>query len=225
VQPLILDKPTGNTSRILILGAHSDDIEIGVGGTLLTMAESNLPVSIDWVIFSASSDRRREAEASIEQYRREGLEIEARLLSFRDGYFPSQHAQIKDSFEDIKSSVNPDVIFTHYQHDRHQDHRIVSELTWNTFRDHLIFEYEIPKYDGDLDRPNFFVPIPSPLVNRKADLLLEAFTSQESRDWFTADTFRAIMRIRGVECHSDSGYAEAFHLRKAVWSLSHYRPR
>lgn len=201
--------------RILCLGAHSDDIEIGCGGTLLYL-QSILPkVSFYWVVFSAAGFRGHEAAKSAELFTM-GRDKELVLKDFRDGFLPYSGAEVKDFFEEMKGRMNPDLIFTHWRGDAHQDHRLISELTWNTFRDHLILEYEIPKYDGDMSRPNVFVPLETALCERKIDFLLEAFESQRSKRWFDRKTFLGLMRVRGMESNSPSGYAESFHGPKVV---------
>jgi LmbE family N-acetylglucosaminyl deacetylase len=204
-----------NPPVVLCLGAHADDIEIGCGGTLLHL-QSVLPrLQFYWVVFSTPGPRGREATKGAELFTG-GCQKEVVLKDYRDGFLPYRGAEVKDFFEDLKTRVNPDLIFTHWQGDAHQDHCLISELTWNTFRNHFILEYEIPKYDGDLGRPNVFVPLEAPLFDRKADYLLEAFESQGSKRWFDRSTFLALMRIRGMESNSPSGYAEAFHARKLV---------
>ena len=200
---------------VLCLGAHSDDIEIGCGGTLLWLQETLSDVKFHWIVFSASGTRGVEAAKAAELFTA-GREKEIALMDHRDGFLPYSGSAIKDSFEEMKSQVNPDLIFTHWGGDAHQDHRLISELTWNTFRDHLILEYEIPKYDGDMGRPNLFVPLAAPLCQKKIDNLLEAFQSQRAKHWFDREMFMGLMRIRGMESNSSSGHAEAFHCRKVV---------
>ena len=212
---LSLSGNDGEQPLVLCLGAHSDDIEIGCGGTLLYL-KSILPrVRFHWVVFSASGTRGKEAAKAAELFTA-GCGKEVVLKSFRDGYLPYSGAEVKDFFEELKKQVKPDLIFTHWQGDAHQDHRLISELTWNTFRNHLILEYEIPKWDGDTGRPNLFVPLEEPLCQRKVDYLLQAFESQSSKAWFDRSTFLGLMRIRGMESNSPSGHAEAFHARKIV---------
>jgi LmbE family N-acetylglucosaminyl deacetylase len=198
---------------VLCLGAHSDDIEIGCGGTLLHLKKTFSQLKFHWVVFSAAGARGREAANSAELFTA-GCEKHLVLKDFRDGFLPYSGAAVKDFFEELKGHVNPDLIFTHWQGDAHQDHRLISELTWNTFRNHLILEYEIPKYDGDMGRPNVFVPLEAPSYQQKVDALLEAFESQRGKPWFAPETFLGLMRIRGMESNSPSGYAEAFHARK-----------
>jgi LmbE family N-acetylglucosaminyl deacetylase len=200
---------------VLCLGAHSDDIEIGCGGTLLRFLGTYSRLKFHWVVFSASGVRGEEAKKAAELFT-VGCETEVVLNDYRDGFLPYIGGAVKDSFEQIRRRVNPDIIFTHWHGDAHQDHRLLSELTWNTFRDHLILEYEVPKYDGDMGRPNLFVPLPAPLYERKVDYLFEAFESQRAKRWFDRETFLGLMRIRGMESNSHSGYAEAFYCRKLV---------
>jgi LmbE family N-acetylglucosaminyl deacetylase len=198
--------------RVLALGAHADDIEIGCGGTLLRLAaEARLVVK--WVVFCSTPERAREARASAAAFL-EGAERDVVVRDFRDGFLPYSGAQVKEAFEELKREFSPDLVFTHHRDDRHQDHRLVSELTWNTWRDHLILEYEIPKYDADLGAPNVFVALPEGTLERKIDLVLEHFPSQAGKHWLTRDLLRSLARIRGVECASP--LAEAFHGRKLV---------
>jgi LmbE family N-acetylglucosaminyl deacetylase len=206
----------GSARRILCLGAHSDDIEIGIGGTLLKLAEHVPDLEIYWVVFSAPGSRADEANRSANDFLGGVANKQVRIGSFRESYFPSEWPSIKDWFEQIKAKFDPDIVFTHYRDDRHQDHRVLSELAWNTFRNHLILEYEILKYDGDLGHPNVFIPLSDQLCVRKIELLLKHFKTQSTKHWFTNDTFEAMHRIRGVECASATGRAEAFHCRKLV---------
>lgn len=212
---LSLSREDGDQAVVLCLGAHSDDIEIGCGGTLLYLRSILPRLRFHWVVFSAPGLRGQEAAKAAEFFAA-GREKEVVLKDYRDGFLPYCGGEVKDFFEELKSQVNPDVIFTHWQGDAHQDHRLVSELTWNTFRNHLILEYEIPKYDGDIGRPNLFLPLEAPLCERKIDYLFEAFESQRAKRWFDRATFLGLMRIRGMEANSPSGYAEAFHTRKVV---------
>jgi LmbE family N-acetylglucosaminyl deacetylase len=202
--------------QILCLGSHSDDIEIGCGGTILRLAEQFPGSLFHWVVFSAegvrSAEAQRAAELFVDRRRLQGPV----LKTFRDGFLPFQGAELKDVFEDLKKTVSPDLILTHYRNDAHQDHRLLCELTWNTFRNHLILEYEIPKYDGDLGRPNVFVPLEREVCQKKVSYLMEAFQSQRSKHWFQEETFLGLMRLRGMECNAPSGYAEAFYSRKIV---------
>jgi LmbE family N-acetylglucosaminyl deacetylase len=200
--------------RVLCLGAHADDIEIGCGGTVLQLAENHPQVSFSWVVLSAHGERRREAAESADHFLENAGAKTVALNDFRDGYFPYQGARVKDFFEQLKSDVTPDLILTHCRGDLHQDHRMVCELTWNTFRDHLILEYEIPKYDGDLGAPNAFVSLSRSTCDRKTSYLLEHYASQRGKDWFSEETFRATLRLRGIEAGSGSGYAEGFYGRK-----------
>lgn len=205
--------------NVLCLGAHADDIEIGCGGTLLSLKSALPQLRYQWVVFSASGVRGQEA-AKAAQLFTAGCDNAVILKDYRDGFLPYNGVTVKGFFEEMKSQVSPDLIFTHWQGDAHQDHRLISELTWNTFRNHLILEYEIPKYDGDMGRPNVFVPLEGPVYERKIDLLFEAFESQRAKRWFDRQTFLGLMRIRGMESNSPSGYAEAFHARKVIVNLS-----
>jgi LmbE family N-acetylglucosaminyl deacetylase len=202
--------------KLLCIGAHSDDLEIGCGGTILEFIGGPVPLDVTWVVLSGTGTREQEARASAERFLAGADRRDIRVAEFRDGYFPSVHPQVKDFFEALKRDVAPDLIFTHAGHDLHQDHRLVSELTWNTFRDHMILEYEIVKYDGGLGSPNAFVPISPTNCRRKIDLLMQGFATQRSRRWFTEDTFMAMLRIRGVECNAPDGHAEAFYVRKFI---------
>lgn len=205
----------GGPLTVLCLGAHSDDIEIGCGGSLLRLQAIYRGVKFHWVVFSAAGIRGEEAAHSAELFTA-GCEKEIVLKTFRDGFLPYIGSEVKDSFEETKRRVNPDLIFTHWREDAHQDHRLLAELTWNTFRNHLIFEYEVPKYDGDMGRPNVFVPLETQYCEQKIDRLFEAFKSQAGKRWFDRQTFLGLMRLRGMESNSPSGYAEAFHCSKLV---------
>jgi LmbE family N-acetylglucosaminyl deacetylase len=203
---LKLQIPNSNqeTLKVLFLGAHSDDIEIGCGGTILRLLREYPQLEITWVVFSALGERGREAKNSADDFLKDVPMKKIMVHEFKDGYFPYSGTQIKV----------PDVIFTHYRNDLHQDHRVLCELTWNTWRDHFILEYEIPKYDGDLGAPNFFVHLDKDLCDRKTNALVHFFQTQGNKHWFTSETFNAILRIRGVECKAPGGYAEAFYARK-----------
>ena len=202
--------------KVLCLGAHCDDIEIGCGGTILRLARENPGLEFTWVVFSSNPKRKREALKAaglfLEGVRKRTVEVK----SFRDGHFPFVGSRIKDYFEKLKRRISPDLIFTHYRDDLHQDHRLISDLTWNTWRDHMILEYEIPKYDGDLGSPNLFVDLDETLCARKIRAIFAAFGSQTNRVWFTEDTFRALLRIRGMESRALGGCAEGFYCRKAL---------
>jgi LmbE family N-acetylglucosaminyl deacetylase len=200
--------------RILCLGAHSDDIEIGCGGTLIELIAKQPVNEILWVVFSATPERAREAEKSANTYLEKVNHKNIIIKDFRDGFFPYIGEDIKQCFEDLKKHFNPDVIFTSNRNDLHQDHRLISELAWNTFRDHLILEYEILKYDGDLGAPNLFVPLKRSTCQEKIRRLNACFKSQQDNSWFDEECFYALMRIRGIECNSVSKYAEAFLCRK-----------
>jgi LmbE family N-acetylglucosaminyl deacetylase len=202
--------------RILCLGAHADDIEIGCGGAILQTIAQHKSVDVDWVVFSAHAARAREARRSAGLFLRRARHKQIIVKQFRDGFFPQESGGIKEYFEQLKSELTPDLVLTHYRDDRHQDHRLLSDLTWNTFRDHCILEYEVPKYDGDLGTPNCFVPLERHIWIRKLKYLHAVFGSQRDKHWFTDETFRGLMRLRGMECRASDGYAEAFHARKLV---------
>jgi len=200
---------------ILCVGAHSDDIEIGCGGTILRLAEQHPGSVFHWVVFSANGVRAAEARRAAELFVGATALRGPLLKTFRDGFMPFVGAEVKAVFEELKA-VSPDLIFTHNRKDAHQDHRLIAELTWNTFRDHLILEYEVPKYDGDLGQPGLFVPLQLEVCQKKVRYIMDAFESQHTKRWFQEDTFSSLMRLRGMECNAPSGYAEAFYCRKLV---------
>lgn len=214
------DLEPGAAPRILCLGAHSDDIEIGCGGTMMRLLEDYPHAEIVWIVLGAQGERAEEARGSAEAFLGQVKAKRIIVRGYRDGFFPYVGAEIKDYFEDLKQEVAPHLIFTHCRHDLHQDHRLVSELTWNTFRDHLILEYEVPKYDGDLGVPNFFVYLDETRCKKKIEHILKHFRTQGSRRWFGEDTFLALMRLRGLESQAPEKYAEAFYARKIVYGLS-----
>jgi LmbE family N-acetylglucosaminyl deacetylase len=201
--------------NVLCLGAHSDDIEIGCGGTILTLARQYPNCVFHWVVFSAIGIRADEARLAASLFTKPESLKGPILKTFQDGFMPWAGAEVKTTFEELKS-INPDLVFTHNRKDAHQDHRILAELTWNTFRDHTILEYEIPKFDGDMGTPNVFFPLEKETYEKKVSNLMEAFGSQRSKRWFQPETFMALMRLRGMECNAPSGYAEAFYSRKLV---------
>ncbi len=203
--------------QVLCVGAHSDDIEIGCGGSLLQLAASG-QASLHWAVLSAVGEREAEARNSAAQFAGSAL-ASLHMAEFSDGFMPYDGAAIKTFFEQNLKPLHPDLIFTHSRNDAHQDHRLIAELTWNTFRNHLILEYEIPKYDGDLSRPGVYVPLSEQERDRKVELLLSCFSTQRAKHWFQESTFLALMRLRGMECNAPSGYAEAFHGRKLVLNL------
>ncbi|MCI0557378.1 MAG: PIG-L family deacetylase [Nitrososphaera sp.] len=202
--------------EFLLIGAHCDDIEIGCGGVVLRLAKAHSQITLHWVVFSSNEQRAAEARDSADLFLANVLNKTVTIKDFRNGYFPYVGTAIKDYFEELKQTTKPDVIFTHYGQDYHQDHRVLSDLTWNTFRNHFILEYEIPKYDGGLGSPNVFFPLHESEYQGKVEILLECFGSERSKSWFTKDTFLGLMRLRGLECNAPSGYAEAFYCRKAV---------
>jgi LmbE family N-acetylglucosaminyl deacetylase len=205
-----------NLRKILCLGAHADDIEIGCGGTLLRLLSENQGVQVYWVVLSSTPARADEARHSADLYLQMAAEHQFEIKSFRDSFFPYDGGEIKDYFHSLGRRFSPDLIFTHRRDDLHQDHRLVSDLTWNAFRNHLILEYEIPKYDGDLGRPNLYVTLEESTCERKVNTLLEAFPSQREKPWFTRDTFLSLLRIRGIESNSPTRLAEGFYCRKGV---------
>lgn len=207
--------PQRSLRKILCLGAHCDDIEIGCGGTVLRLQEENRDLDFYWMVFSSTPQRKREADKSAKLFLKSS-KYRTVIKSFRDGYFPYEGARIKDTFELLKKSFSPDLIFTHYRNDLHQDHRLICELTWNTFRNHLILEYEIPKYDGDLGAPNFFIELRESLCLKKIDHVMRSFKTQAEKKWFSEETFRALLRIRGIEASAAERYAEAFYCRKIL---------
>ena len=202
--------------QILCVGSHSDDIEIGCGGTIFRLIEEHPDCQFHWVVFSALEKRAQEARDAAAQFAGEARLSTLLLKDFRDGFLPFVGAEVKGVFEELKTAISPDVIFTHNRHDAHQDHRLIANLTWNTFRDHLILEYEIPKFDGDIGRPSVFVPLSADLTDKKVRLLCNLFESQRTKTWFRSELFLSLMRLRGMECNAASGYAEAFYSRKLV---------
>ena len=203
--------------RLLCLGAHSDDIEIGCGGAVLKLIQEHPETEIRWIVFSSNKARSKEAVQSAASFLK-GSSNKVTVKTFRDGFFPFVGAEIKDCFEELKSEFSPDVVFTHYGADAHQDHRMISQLTWNTFRSHLILEYEIPKYDGDFGSPNFFVPLSKSICATKVRYLMEHFSTQRNKHWFSEDLFYSTLRIRGMEANSPTQFAEGFYVRKVVLS-------
>jgi LmbE family N-acetylglucosaminyl deacetylase len=199
---------------VLCLGAHCDDLEIGAGGTVLKLVEAPRPPAFTWVIFSSDAPREAEARRSAERLLQRAPSARIVIKKFRDGFLPYEGGLVKEAFEELKATTPADLVLTPPRHDLHQDHRLVSELTWNTFRDHLILEYEIPKWDGDLGTPNVFVPLDESLCRRKIGAILEGFPSQAGKRWFSEDLFRALLRLRGMECNAPDAHAEAFYCRK-----------
>jgi LmbE family N-acetylglucosaminyl deacetylase len=212
--PLHLARP-GETLSVLCLGAHSDDIEIGAGGTILGWIAAGVRLKVDWCVLSAPGPRAAEAEGSARAFLAGAASSRIELANFEDGLFPYQGQEIKAWLEGLRSRVAPDVVLTHRRNDAHQDHREVCGLTWNLFRDHLILEYEIPKWDGDLGQPNCYMPLSAAVLERKIELLLAHFATQRSKGWFDAETFRGLARLRGMECRAPERFAEAFTSHKA----------
>jgi LmbE family N-acetylglucosaminyl deacetylase len=200
--------------RVLAIGAHSDDLEIGCAGTILALTHAHPGLHVEWVVLSATGDRADEARHSARALLHGAESHAIQVHDFRDGYLPHTAAEVKDAFESMKSSFDPQLVLTHTRDDLHQDHRLACELTWNTFRDHVILEYEIPKWDGDMGRPNLYVPLAEDVVRAKVDVLRGHFESQQDKHWYDVDVFEGLMRLRGMECRSPSGFAEAFVARK-----------
>jgi len=220
IGPRMIRLNTGGSATepltILCLGSHSDDIEIGCGGTILRLVDQHPGAVFYWVVFSAIGVREAEARQGAKLFAADRLKCAPMLKTFQDGFMPYVGADIKSVFEKDLKQLSPDLIFTHNGNDAHQDHRLIAELTWNTFRDHLILEYEIPKYDGDMGRPSVFVTLDADHCSKKTKYLIESFQSQRTKPWFKRDTFLSLMRLRGMECNAPSGYAEAFYCRKLV---------
>jgi LmbE family N-acetylglucosaminyl deacetylase len=204
----------GDQLSVLCLGAHSDDIEIGAGATLLSLIARGVRLNVRWCVLSGAGERGNECKASAAEFLSGAVSVQLEIMPFQDGFFPEQGQAIKSWFEELKKRVSPDIIFTHRRDDAHQDHRQVCQLTWNTFRDHCILEYEIPKWDGDMGQPNLYVPVSASLLQRKIDLLISHFGSQRSKQWFDPETFFGLARLRGMECRAPERYAEAFFARK-----------
>jgi LmbE family N-acetylglucosaminyl deacetylase len=210
---------SGGRIEILCIGAHCDDIEIGCGGTIQLLQRHYPYCRIHYLVLTSDPARLREAESAASWFIRPERRGEIRICGFKDGYLPANFGEVKSAFEDLRKAIEPHLVLTHHGADRHQDHRLVSEVTWQTFRDHMIWEYEIPKYDGDLTTPNVYVPVTPGIARRKVTAVTHIFKSQHGKSWFTADNLDAAMRIRGLECRAPGGFAEAFHCRKLVWQL------
>jgi len=206
----------GDRLSVLCLGAHSDDIEIGAGATLVSLLERGVRLDVHWCVLSGGGLREAEAKKSAADFVTQAASAQIEVMAFRDGFFPEQGEAIKQWFESLKARVEPNLILTHWRDDAHQDHRQVSRLTWNTFRDHQILEYEIPKWDGDIGQPNVYMPVSAATIERKIGLLISHFGSQRSKQWFDEETFRSLARLRGMECRAPERYAEAFFGRKLL---------
>lgn len=204
-------------ATVLCLGAHCDDVEIGCGGTLVELSRRHQGLRFEWVLFSGRGEREAETRQAAAALMGNGPQVSVTVHDFRTSYFPRDASEIKDAFEALRHKIKPDLIFTHFLADRHQDHRVLAELTWNTFRDHAILEYEIPKFDGDLAHPGVFCSIPSDVVDLKIRTLMDCYPTQRTHQWFDEDLFRGVMRLRGIECNSPTRFAEAFHARKLVF--------
>ena len=211
---LSLSQALERNPKLMLLGAHCDDIEIGCGGGLIQLLEENPELEVNWIIFSSNEIREKEARSSAEEYLSNVKRKSIQILNYKNGFFPHEMHKIKLYFEKLKKQIEPGVIFTHYRQDLHQDHRTINELTWNTFRSHFILEYEIVKYDGDLGVPNVFCPLTKNTTDSKIKRLMNHFGSQADKQWFTENTFEALLRIRGIECNAESGFSEAYYGRK-----------
>lgn len=216
MHPLGLTLAPGQPLRLLCLGAHCDDIEIGCGATVLGLLDRHPGALVRWVVFTGSAQRHAEAKAAAAIFLAKAAEARIELKSYRESYLPQAWGAVKEEFERLRTEFDPTLILTHALSDHHQDHRVVAELTWNTFRDHLVLEYEIPKYEGDIGNPNLFVPVTRAQANAKVATLMECFASQHRRPWFEPATFLGLMRLRGVGCNAASSHAEAFTVRKMV---------
>jgi LmbE family N-acetylglucosaminyl deacetylase len=217
VFPLSMAPLRGRRLEVLFIGAHCDDIEIGCGGTMLALQQQHPDCRIHWLVLTSVPERRRETLAAADKLVQPACAGVLKIGDLRDGHLPAHFTETKACFEEMKRDVDPDLIFTHHGGDRHQDHQLVSQVTWQTFRDNMVWEYEIPKYDGDLVTPNMYVALPADIAARKVDTIMASFASQASKSWFKADNLNALMRLRGLECRADSGFAEAFHCRKMVF--------
>jgi LmbE family N-acetylglucosaminyl deacetylase len=211
---LLLNFKAKRPLRVMCIGAHCDDIEIGCGATLRRLQRRDGGVKVDWVVMSGTAARRKETQSALRQLLSPDVRGRFRFGGFTDGHFPGEYRAIKSFFESLKRGPAPDLIFCHERDDRHQDHRLVSEMVWSTFRNHMVLEFEVPKWDGGLGQPNVYVPVGESDASDKVQALLESYLSQSAKDWFTRDAFMALLRLRGLECRSPSGYAEAFHGRK-----------
>ena len=215
----LLLKPAKPPARILCLGAHADDIEIGCGGTLIKLLSSRPDLHLHWVVLSGNDERAAEARSAAQRIVKDGSNTTVEIKQFRDAHFEYAEAvALKAYFHQLSKTVNPDLVFSHRRGDAHQDHRFVGELTWQHFRSQMILEYEIPKYEGDLGQPSVYVELDEKTAFEKVDTIVTEFPSQHEKPWFTASTFEALARIRGIECNAPSGLAEAFHCRKMLVS-------
>jgi LmbE family N-acetylglucosaminyl deacetylase len=217
MERIALSAADGGPRRILALGAHADDIEIGCGGTLLRLIADRPDLEVTWAVACSTPVREKEARGAASAFLQGTARSRVEVKAFRESFLPAEWPAVKEWFEEIKGSAAPDLILTHYREDRHQDHRVISDLTWNTWRNHLILEYEIPKFDGDLGVPNLFADLPAATLERKIELVLQHYPSQAHRQWFSPDVFRGLARIRGMECVAREGLAEGFYCRKATF--------
>jgi len=207
----------GARIRLVCIGAHPDDIEIGAGGTVLRLAAENRLLSVRWAVMSGTEPRANEARAAADRFLANVEDRRVSVDGFRDGRFPGAWEAVKDRLEAIAGEGPADLILVHRRDDWHQDHRLLGELAWTVFRDHLLLEYEVPKWDGDLATPNVYFEVPAWAIERKAQLIVESFPSQARHDWFAPETFTSLARIRGIEAHAVDHFAEGFHGRKLVF--------
>ena len=221
---LTLATSSNSALEILCIGAHCDDIEIGCGGTVIVLQQRYPRCKLHLLVLTSTASRRQEAEAAAKALIKVSARGEMRICEFQDGLLPAHLSEVKAEFERMKKAIAPGLVLTHHGLDRHQDHRLVSDITWQTFRDHMIWEYEIPKFDGDLVTPNMYVPLSSALAQRKINLIMRAFSSQHAKPWFKAENLEAMMRLRGLESRAASGYAEGFHCRKLVGEINDVMP-
>lgn len=182
----------------------------------MTLLARGYKLDVTWAVMSAAGERATEAGRSAKALLRRAVSLQLHMGDLPDSQFPAEFARAKQFMNDVRDSCQPDLVFTHWLDDRHQDHRLVGELTWQTWRDHLILEYDVPKFEGDLFCPNAFVPLSRSVAQRKSNHLMRYFGSQRAKYWFTSDTFMALSRLRGVACRSESGYAEGFNVRKIL---------
>jgi LmbE family N-acetylglucosaminyl deacetylase len=210
-----LAAPAGRRLSVLALGAHPDDIEIAAGGTLLSLAERHPGLHVRYVVMTGTPERQVEARAAARAFT-PGAELEVETYDLPDGRLPAVWGQVKEIMADLARSVRPDVILAPSPADAHQDHRTVGEIVPTAFRDQLYLGYEVPKWDGDLARPNTYFPLTDATARRKVELLDKCYPSQHGRDWWDEETFLALARLRGIECRSR--YAEAFTSAKLIVS-------
>ncbi len=210
---LELAKPDGRPLSVLVVGAHPDDIEIGAGGTLLNLSDSQPGLRVHYVVLTGTPQRQEEARAAAESFL-SGADLTVDLHALPEGRLPAVWADVKDVLEDVARTCAPDLILAPSSHDAHQDHRTIGEIIPTVFRDGLSLSYEIPKWDGDFGRPSLYVALSSQTARRKVELLHKCYPSQSARDWWDDEVFLGLARLRGMECRA--GYAEGFTCSKAT---------